>query len=111
LTGITRDVTARTAGGGDIARRRKACREAGYLGAGNTVAAPTLLQNTVSDRPYVKVSVSSLAGVPLSKSFVVTITLEFSLDTVHFLPWQSQLVPFLIFCQRSVICQQELRTM
>jgi len=45
---------------------------------------------SVSDRPSEKPSVSSLLGVPLSKSFAVTITLEFSLDTVHFLPWQSR---------------------
>jgi len=48
---------------------------------------------SVSDRPSEKPSVSSLVGVPLSKSFAVTITLEFSLDTVHFLPWQSCSVP------------------
>jgi len=44
----------------------------------------------VSDRPSEKPSVSSLVGVPLSKSFAVTMTLQVTLHTVHFLPWQSR---------------------
>jgi hypothetical protein len=81
-------VTAVTAGGGDTARRRKAWSGASYMGAGNVAQA--LLPKTVSDRPSVKPPVSSLVGVPLSKSSVVTITLDMSLDNVHFLPWQSR---------------------
>ena len=57
-----------------------------WSGAVNTVAATKLLQKTVSDRPSVKPSVSSLVGDPLIKFFVVTVTLKFSVDTVHFLP-------------------------
>ncbi len=53
----------------------------GYMGAGKSVADTTLVYKTVSDRPAVKSSDSNLVGVPSGSSFVVTITMKFSLDT------------------------------